>query len=76
MRTSPTQSDPRFPPMGVVDELLKTTGADSYERFLCWLFTSTCTELGARFWRTAVLRECLPSPDQELTFEAGELILG
>jgi hypothetical protein len=64
-----SRSDPTYPPMGVADELLKNA-ADSVERFQFWLFASACTELGARFWRTAVLRECLLPPETEPVFEA------
>jgi hypothetical protein len=56
--------------MGIADEFLKDS-ASSPDRFLFWLLsTGGCTELGARFWRTVVLRECLPSPEAELSFEA------
>jgi hypothetical protein len=55
-----------MPPFGVASALAPIDGPDL---FLFWLQTHTDV-LGARFWRTAVMRECLPDPDGELTFVA------
>jgi len=54
-----------MPPFGVAEALAPVSGT---ELFLFWLQTHT-DPLGAKFWRTAVMRECLPNPD-ELTFVA------
>jgi hypothetical protein len=55
-----------MPPFGVATALAPVDGT---ELFLFWLQTHT-DPLGAKFWRTAVLRECLPDPDGELMFVA------
>lgn len=54
-------TDTSIPPLGVADMLLGTT-TDSVERFAFWL-QSHNEPLAPRFWRTAVLRECLPDPE-------------
>jgi len=61
-------SFPKMPPLGVADLLLGHT-LDSADTCRFWLSTHTVF-LGEAFWRAAVLRECLPSPDDELHFEA------
>jgi hypothetical protein len=55
-----------MPPFGVAEALAPATGT---ELLLFWMQTHT-DPLGAKFWRTAVMRECLPDPDSVLTFVA------
>lgn len=56
-----------MPPFGVVEAIMPNVcGPDE---FLFWMQTHT-DPLGPKFWRTAVLRECLPDPDGELMFIA------
>lgn len=59
------ETDTPMPPFGVAAALAVK---DEPDLFLFWLYTHT-EPLGATFWRTAVLRECLPNPD-ELSFVA------
>lgn len=56
-----------MPPFGVAEAIALV---DSRDAFAFWLQTHTDTCNGPRFWRTAVMRECLPDPDSELTFVA------
>lgn len=56
-----------MPPFGVVEAIMPS--ACGPDEFLFWMQTHT-DPLGAKFWRTAVLRECLPNPDSELAFVA------
>ena len=60
------ETDAPMPPFGVAEVLAPVTGPDL---FLFWMQTHT-EPLGPKFWRTAVLRECLPDPDGELMFVA------
>jgi len=73
-------TDTKMPPFGVAESLvdmsritdLPPTLAASFtpsDLFRFWLLSHDAT-LGALFWRTAVLRECLPSPDSTLDFVA------
>lgn len=65
-RVLQVDTDTLMPPFGVAEALLPTlSGADLF-RF--WLQTHVDSVDGPRFWRTAVLRECLPDPDGELMF--------
>ncbi len=75
-------TDSRMPPFGVAQMLVDYTrlGDDpdpltalpSSDLFRFWLLSHTDMNVlyGAKLWRTAVLRECLPSPDAVLNFEA------
>ncbi len=60
------ETDTPMPPFGVAEALTPASGPYMF-RF--WLQTHT-EPLGAKFWRTAVLRECLPNPADELLFVA------
>lgn len=60
------ETNTQMPPFGVAEALAPVRGT---ELFLFWLQTHT-DPLGAKFWRTAVMRECLPDPDGELMFVA------
>jgi len=64
-------TDTPMPPFGVAEALVDKTehGPDLF-RF--WLLSHTDANrvAGSRFWRTGVLRECLPSADEALTFTA------
>lgn len=59
------ETDTLMPPFGVAAAL---SVKDEPDLFQFWLYTHT-EPLGALFWRTAVMRECLPNPD-ELSFVA------
>jgi hypothetical protein len=59
--------------MGVCDALLVNEEHPA-DRFRFWLLTHGSYQ-GERFWRTAVLRECLPS-GEALEFAAGEILGG
>ena len=65
-----TRSWPAMPPAGVADLVLDGL-ADSVERFRFWLLTHTEFN-GQQFWRTAVLRVCLPDPALPLRFEVAD----
>lgn len=56
-----------MPPFGVVEAIMPS--ACGPDEFLFWMQTHT-DPLGPLFWRTAVMRECLPDPDGELMFVA------
>jgi hypothetical protein len=62
-------TDMRMPPFGVAETLVDKTehGPDLF-RF--WLLSHTDANMiaGPRFWRTGVLRECLPRPEIEMNF--------
>lgn len=60
------RTDTKMPPMGVVEEICTASPVD---KFMVWLATHDLSLVdGARFWRVAVLRECLPNPDGEFEF--------
>lgn len=61
------ETDTLMPPFGVAQALLPDM--DRTELFLFWLQTHDTVQRVV-FWRTAVLRECLPDPDDELSFIA------
>jgi hypothetical protein len=61
--------------MGVADLILQEVEPDSVERFRFWLFTQA-SPFGEEFWRTAVLRECVPDPGGVLSFVAYAAPLG
>jgi hypothetical protein len=61
------ETDTPMPPFGVAEALAPLQSGPDLFRF--WLQTHT-EPMGAPFWRTAVLRECTPDPDGELTFVA------
>jgi len=63
----PIETNTLMPPFGVAEVL--APGVSGTDQFLFWMQTHT-DPLGPKFWRTAVLRECLPGPDDELTFVA------
>jgi hypothetical protein len=80
-------TDTPMPPFGVAELLVDCTrlGATpdpltaltSTDLFRFWLLSHTDTNMiaGPRFWRTGVLRECLPSADSAMEFMAlGELL--
>lgn len=56
-----------MPPFGVAEALAPIDLVGSADLFQFWLQTHA-ELLGAKFWRTAVMRECLPDPDGELLF--------
>ena len=57
MNDNRIQTDSPHPPLGVVDDLLPDS---SYlDRWVIWMQTYAAPE-GHKFWRTAVMRECLP----------------
>lgn len=57
-------TDSKMPPFGVAEAIVPQADA-----FAFWLLTHR-DPLGALFWQTAVLRECLPSPERDLEFHA------
>jgi hypothetical protein len=63
-------TDTPMPPFGVA-ELLVDYGLGP-DLFQFWLLSHTDTNVfaGRRFWRTGVLRECLPGVDSALEFAA------
>lgn len=72
------RSFPPMPPLGVMDDIADylVNPPTHAERFLLWLATHDHNLVdGPRFWRTAVLRECTPNPDDELDFVAFEAML-
>ena len=62
-------TDTPMPPFGVA-ELLVDKAEHGPDLFRFWLLSHTDVNMiaGPRFWRTAVLRECLPSADTALEF--------
>jgi hypothetical protein len=60
------ETDTPMPPFGVVEAI--APGHDTVDLMQLWLVSHT-SGLGSLFWRAAVLRECLPNPD-ELEFVA------
>jgi len=60
------ETDTPMPPFGVVEAI--APGHDAIDLMQLWLLSHT-SALGVLFWRAAVLRECLPNPD-ELSFVA------
>lgn len=63
------QTDTTLPPFGVAQSLALDSVGSVPDLFRFWL-VSHAYPLAARFWRTAVLRECLPDPTSDLNFEA------
>lgn len=57
-------SDPEMPPFGVAEALVecRATAFEQGDLFQFWLLTHSddVAHIGPTFWRTAVLRECLP----------------
>jgi hypothetical protein len=70
-------TDTTMPPFGVAETLVPA-GVPAHETFAFWLSThrDDTWPTGQRFWRTAVLRECLPSDATELAFEAIAPLVG
>lgn len=68
------RTDPAHPPLGVADELLREAAPSSYDRFVFWVLAHEPAL--ALFWPTAVMRECLPKPEDlsTLVIEAGEFL--
>lgn len=65
------ETDTQMPPFGVAEALIDTSVVQQPDLFQFWLLThSPASALGAAFWRTAVLRECLPDPVGDLEFVA------
>jgi len=64
-------TDTPMPPFGVAEALVDKVehGPDLFRFWLLGHADVNCVA-GPRFWRTGVLRECLPSPDTALDFEA------
>jgi hypothetical protein len=64
-------TDSVMPPFGVA-ELLVDKAEHGPDLFRFWLLSHSDTNMiaGPRFWRTGVLRECLPSADGMLEFTA------
>ena len=62
------RSEPEMPPLGVC-HLLAPDSVDGPDQLRFWLLTHNSFD-GKRFWRVAVLRECLPAADDGLEFEA------
>lgn len=60
---------PAMPPLGVAVELCQRFVKSQPDLVAFWVKTHEVRN-GQQFWRTAVLRECLPSIDASLTFEA------
>jgi hypothetical protein len=62
-------TDTAMPPFGVAQLLVGDT-VPSTDLFRFWLLSHTDVNMiaGPRFWRTAVLRECLPDVDAALEF--------
>lgn len=68
-------TDTPMPPFGVAESLMPDQKGP--DLFAFWLVSHHDTEIwrAREFWRTAVLRECLPSADANLDFVAlGELL--
>jgi hypothetical protein len=67
-------TEPRMPPFGVAEALIGDNVALTQhgDLFRFWLLTHASANCvtGPAFWSTAVLRECLPNPTDELHFEA------
>lgn len=61
-------TDTAMPPFGVAQLLVGDT-VPSTDLFRFWLLSHAAAE-GRRFWRTAVLRECLPSAATVMEFTA------
>ncbi len=61
------ETDMPMPPFGVVEAI--APGQDAIDLMQLWLLSHT-SPLGSMFWRAAVIRECLPGPDDELVFVA------
>lgn len=68
-RVLQVETDTLMPPFGVAEVLVDATWLAASDPFRFWLQTHT-DPVGPKFWRTAVLRECLPDPDGELMFVA------
>lgn len=60
---------PVMPPLGVAVELCQHFVTSQLDIVAFWLKTHEAHN-GRQFWRTAVMRECLPSVDDNLIFEA------
>ena len=68
--TLQVDTDTLMPPFGVAERLCDETWVTQpSDLFRFWLQTHV-DAIGPRFWRAAVLRECLPDPVSDLRFEA------
>lgn len=65
----PIETDTLMPPFGVAEALVDETWLGHTDIFRFWLQTHA-EPRGPLFWRTAILRECLPDPEIGLQFAA------